>query len=571
MRAMRSNPKHNSMQLTQRLQKWLLPLSASVLTGCLPAASDSPQSIPEPLQHGLIYCSEGNPESFNPQLGTSGTTVDASASQIYDRLIDYDDETKTFVAALATNWQALDKGTRYRFTLRENVAFHQNDLFQPSRTFNADDVLFSFQRWLNEQHPYHYVNGGQYPFFTSSGLIRLIERVEKVDAHTVDFYLKRPDSSFLANLATDFAVILSAEYGEQLANNGTMGMIDFRPIGTGPYEFVEFRKDILIRYFRHQEYWREAPDIEHLVYSITPNANKRMLKLITGECDVIPYPLVNELRALDVDGKIEVASEVNPNVSFWAFNTARAPFDQPLVRQALSHAVNRSAIIDTIYSGNAQLAHSLLPETSWAYNEDIKRYAYDPQLARELLAEAGFPNGFSMSIWAMPIQRVYNPNAQRMAELIQADLAEIGVRANIVSYEWNTFRRRLARGEHESVLIGWVADHADPDNFYRPILSCAAIGSGNRANYCNPELDQLLIQAISETQQAQRRPLYDQIQNLVSQQVPLLPIANSLRYQAHQADITGVELPPYGGISFRNAKRLPPEPMPAQDNAEDQP
>lgn len=233
--------------------------------------------------------------------------------------------------------------------------------------------------------------------------------------------------------------------------------------------------------------------------------------------------------------------------------------------------MNRSAIIDTIYSGNAQLAHSLLPETSWAYNEDIKRYAYDPQLARELLAEAGFPNGFSMSIWAMPIQRVYNPNAQRMAELIQADLAEIGVRANIVSYEWNTFRRRLARGEHESVLIGWVADHADPDNFYRPILSCAAIGSGNRANYCNPELDQLLIQAISETQQAQRRPLYDQIQNLVSQQVPLLPIANSLRYQAHQADITGVELPPYGGISFRNAKRLPPEPMPAQDNAEDQP
>ncbi|RUO65493.1 ABC transporter substrate-binding protein [Pseudidiomarina planktonica] len=564
---MRSNPKQATGTFTQCLQKWLAPLSVTVLAACSPAAeSDKPRVIPEPLQHGLIYCSEGNPESFNPQLGTSGTTVDATASQIYDRLLDFDDQSKTFVAALATDWEALDNGTRYRFNLREKVAFHQNFMFQPSRTFNADDVVFSFQRWLDKNHPYHYVNGGQYPFFTSSGLIRLIERVEKVGPYTVDFYLKRPDSSFLANLATDFTVILSAEYGEQLRANNTMGMIDFRPIGTGPYEFVEFRKDILIRYFRHQEYWRETPELEHLVYSITPNANKRMLKLITGECDVIPYPLVNELQALDVNSKIEVASEVNPNVAFWAFNTAKPPFDDPLVRQALSHAVNRPAIIDTIYSGNAQLAHSLLPETSWAYSEEVNRYPYDPKRARKLLADAGFPNGFMMDIWAMPVQRVYNPNAQRMAELIQADLAEIGVRANIVSYEWNTFRRRLARGEHQSVLIGWVADHADPDNFYRPILSCAAIGSGNRANYCNPALDQLLIKAISETEQAKRRPLYDQIQNIVSQQVPVLPIANSLRFQAHQADITGVELPPYGGISFRNAKRLSPAELQQADS-----
>jgi len=535
-------------------------LLCGALVGCNPAPQSNAgkSTIPEPLQNGLIYCSEGNPETFNPQLGTSGTTVDASASQIYDRLLDYDDESKDFVPALAESWQALEQGTRYRFKLRENVAFHSNELFTPSRPMNADDVIFSFRRWLNKDHPYHAVNGGAYPFFTSSGLIRLIERVEKVDDYQVDFYLKRPDSSFLANLATDFAVILSAEYGRTLRSAGTKRLIDNLPIGTGPFEFVEFRKDVLIRFQRHKNYWREAPAIEQLVYSITPNANKRMLKLLTGECDVIPYPLVAELKALDVGADIEVAKEVNPNVGFWAFNTQREPFDDVRVRKALSHAINRNVILQTIYSGNAELADSLLPESSWAYTKAHTRYPYDVERARELLAEAGYADGFAMDIWAMPVQRAYNPNAQRMAELMQADLANVGVEVNIVSYEWNTFRRRLGRGEHDSVLIGWVADHADPDNFYRPLLSCAAIGSGNRANYCNPELDQLLIQAISETELPARKKLYQAVQQLVSDEVPVLPLAHSLRFQAHRADITGVQLPPYGGISFRNAKRLPP-------------
>ncbi|WP_417438082.1 ABC transporter substrate-binding protein [Idiomarina sp.] len=526
----------------------VLVIAAVFLSGC---QSEEPE--PAPLADGIIYCSEGNPASFNPQLVTSGTTVDATAAQLYDRLIDYDAEQQKFVPALAKRWETLDNGTRYRFHLREGVKFHTTNYFQPSRELTADDVQFSFNRWLDETSLYHQV-GGSYPFFRATGLDQLINKVVKIDKMTVDIVLNNADSSFLANLATDFAIILSAEYAQQLLIEDRPGQIDALPIGTGPYRFESYRKDVLIRYSRHPGYWREGPGIEHLVYSITPNANKRMLKLVTGECDIIPYPLVSELQALNREQLI-VTDEVSPNVSFWAFNTEKAPFDDPRVRQALSHAINREAIIQTIYYGNAELAQSILPPTSWAYDDRGIQYQYDPEKAKRLLEEAGHSN-LNINIWAMPVQRVYNPNARRMAELMQSDLAQIGVSASIVSYEWNTFRRRLSRGEHDTVLIGWYADNADPDNFFRPLLSCAAVATGgNRANWCHPGFDQLLYSAIATTVPEERKALYQSAQHLLNQQQPLLPIAHSKRFQAQQKNISGVELPPYGGINFRLATK----------------
>lgn len=523
-------------------------ISAFLVSGC---QSEKPE--PAPLANGIIYCSEGNPDTFNPQLVTSGTTVDATAAQLYDRLIDYDAKQQKFVPALAKRWETLDNGTRYRFHLREGVQFHHTDYFQPTRELTAEDVQFSFNRWLDETSLYHSV-GGSYPFFSATGLDQLINKVVKIDKMTVDIVLNNADSSFLANLATDFAIILSSEYAQQLLAVDRPGQIDTLPIGTGPYRFESYRKDVLIRYSRHPEYWREGPGIDHLVYSITPNANKRMLKLVTGECDIIPYPLVSELKALNRE-ELLVTNEVSPNVSFWAFNTKKEPFNDPLVRQALSHAINREAIIQTIYYGNAELAQSILPPTSWAYDDRGIQYRYDPEKAKRLLQEAGHPN-LNINIWAMPVQRVYNPNARRMAELMQSDLAQIGVSASIVSYEWNTFRRRLSRGEHDTVLIGWYADNADPDNFFRPLLSCAAVATGgNRANWCHPGFDQLLYSAIATTNAEERKALYQSAQHLLNQQQPLLPIAHSKRFQAQQKNIRGVELPPYGGINFRLATK----------------
>lgn len=528
----------------------LLALSTCmVMTACQPG-----RDLPE--LEGLLYCAEGNPESFNPQLVTSGTTLDMTANQLYDRLIEYDAEQQAFVPALATEWHISDDGLRYSFVLRDDVSFHTTQYFQPTRKFSAKDVLFSFSRWFDDEHPYHRVSGRGYPFFTSSGLPELIEHISTPSEREVVIQLAQPDSSFLANLASDFAIVLSEEYAALQMENGTPEMIDQLPIGTGPFQFADFRKDVHVRFIRNSNYWREPARMEQVVFRITPSDHKRMLMLLTGDCDISPYPPARDVEWLKRQPTIDVQQTTSPNTAFWALNTTREPFDDPNVRQALAHAIDRDALLRAVYFGHAVRADSILPESSWAHAPQPQAFAHDPSRARELLRDAGYPNGFSMSLWAMPVQRAYNPNARLMAERIQSDLAQVGIQATIVTYEWSTFRRRLGDGEHDSVLIGWSADHADPDNFFRPLLSCTAKASGaNRAQWCDPMFDELLNAAIRSNQPDVRGHFYAQAQEYLGAEIPLIPIAHSIRFQASRAHIGGATLTPFGGISLRGVYR----------------
>lgn len=533
----RSAPGHSFLPL----------LVAAVVSACQP-------QLPETVRSGLVYCSEGSPEAFNPQLVTSGTTIDAISQQLYDRLLDIDPQSGELKPLLATHWQVNDSGTVYEFTLRSGVQFHQTEYFTPGRPFNSDDVIFTFNRIMDKNHPFHYQGGGNYPFFQSVDWANLVERVVATSDNTVRFELSRPDSSFLSNLATDFAAILSAEYGAAVLAQGQPGRIDSHPVGTGPFRFKEYQKDVLIRYYRHKNYWREQAKPEQLVFDIVPNNARRMAKLFTHECDVVAFPRVAELGLISQRPDVDVQESTSMNIGFWAFNTAKPPFDDARVRLALAMAINREAILQAVYFGYATAANSVLPPTSWAYNADLPELPFDQTQAKALLAEAGYANGFSMDIWAMPVQRLYNPNALKMAEMMQADLAQIGVRATIVSYEWNSFRRKLSNNEHDSVLIGWSADNADPDNFFRPLLSCSAAQTGtNRANWCDANFDRLISQALLTSDQKQRRSYYMAAQQYLAEQMPLLSIAHSQRFQALNSDISGIEINPYGGISLATA------------------
>jgi cationic peptide transport system substrate-binding protein len=525
----------------------LILLSSAAMLGCQP-------QLPETVRSGLVYCSEGSPEAFNPQLVTSGTTIDAISQQLYDRLLDIAPDTGELIPGLAQSWHVSDDGKTYQFKLHPNVQFHQTEYFTPTRPLQAEDVVFTFNRIMQASHPFHNEGGGNYPFFQSVDWAGLVDSVIADSVLQVRFELSRPDSSFLSNLATDFAAILSAEYGQQLVTSGDRSRIDSHPIGTGPFRFKEYQKDVLIRYYRHKNYWQELAKPEQLVFDIVPNNARRMAKLFTHECDVVAFPRVAELGLISQRLDVDVQESTSMNIGFWAFNTAKPPFDNVKVRQALAHAINRDAILQAVYYGYATMANSVLPPTSWAYNPDLPVQQYDPERAKELLAEAGYASGFSMDIWAMPVQRLYNPNALKMAELIQADLAQIGIRASIVTYEWNSFRRKLGANEHDSVLIGWSADNADPDNFFRPLLSCSAAQTGtNRANWCDENFDRLISQALLTADQKQRRSYYLAAQQYLAEQMPLLTIAHSQRFQAISSDITGVKINPYGGIALANA------------------
>jgi cationic peptide transport system substrate-binding protein len=505
----------------------------------------------------ITFCSESNPSSFNPQLDTSSTTADASAHQIYDRLLEFNPTNGIIEPGLASSWVVSDDGLSYTFQLRRGVPFHTTKYFTPSRTFNADDVIFSIDRWRNAAHPYHDVSGGSYPYFDSLRLDQRIKSVERINGYRIEITLFTPDSSFLANLATDFAVILSEEYAIDLMTMGRPADLDRLPIGTGPYKFRSFRQNQYIRFERHEDYFLPTTGPQQLVFDITARSSLRMAKLITGECDATAFPSQSDLAVIEERSDLTLLEKPGLNVGFWAFNTSKAPFDNPKVRQALALAVDKTSLLDAVYLGQATRAKSLVPSASWAYQSNARELGYNPVRARELLDEAGVPYNFAMDIWAMPVQRAYNPNAMKMAQLMKSYLADVGVTVNIVSYDWNIFRENLRLGMHDSVLIGWNADNGDPDNFYRPLLTCDAIPSGtNRAMWCNREYDALIELALLTDDFDERSALYHQANELIFEQMPLMPIAHAFQYQAVRSDIINMQINPFGGIRFDNVERI---------------
>jgi len=503
----------------------------------------------------IIYCSEGSPEGFNPQIITSGVTVDATSKQLYNRLITFSGIKNDIVPSLAKSWHVTKDGKKITFYLRKDVQFHQTKYFTPTRNLNADDVLFSFNRVLDTNHEYHHISGGNYPFFQSVELDSIIEGIEKINDYTIRFQLTRADSSILANLATDFAVILSEEYAQQLSNLGLHKQIDLLPIGTGPYQLKEYRAGSYIRYTSHANYWGSKPDIEQLIFDITPSNTGRLTKLLAGECDVVAYPIAHNKIIERPDLTLDAVTSYN--VGYLGFNTTKPPFDNKLVRKAISLAINKQAILDTIYFGKADIANTIIPPSSWAYDKTLPKHEYSVSHATKLLQQAGYPNGFTMNIWAMPVQRSYNPDALTMAKLIQGDLQKIGVNVTITSnYEWSMFLKLVAEGEHQAVLLGWSADHPDPDNFFSPILSCASALKGNsRTFWCNHKFDEHIQSALRTDNINKRKKHYAQALKIIAEEVPLVPIAHSKRYQGRNNKISGKLLNAFGGINFTEVSK----------------
>lgn len=532
--------------MTSRVATRLLMLCGLLIATTACQQQDDKLTAP----NGLVYCSEGNPESFNPQIVTSGTTIDATSHQIYSRLIDDNAGSSHFIPALATSWTISDDGLVYDFTLRQGVHFHTTQYFTPSREMNADDVVFSFSRIIDANNPFHHTAQRGFPFFDSIGFSKLIKSISKVDNYHVRFELNYPDASFLANLATDFAVVLSAEYAEQQLAKGTPQLLDTNAVGTGPYQLVEYVKNQFIRYRRNPQYWGQPPESKQLVFDITPRSTVRLSKLIVGDCSISALPKAGELQVAKDNNALEIDSRPGMNVAYWALNTKKPPFNDVRVRQALAYAIDKRSLLNAVYHDTAVVASGILPPSSWAFPDDNIDQQYNPAKARELLAEAGI-NKLNIDIWAMPVARSYNPNPQKTAELLQADLKAVGIHVNIISFDWSVFTQRLANSDYDSVLIGWSADNSDPDNFFSPLLSCGSIESHNNwANWCNRGFDSLLRQAKNITDQQARKKLYLAAEAIIDQEVPVIPLAYAQRMLLKRKQAPFVKLMPFGGIAF---------------------
>lgn len=499
----------------------------------------------------LVYCSEGSPENFTPAINTTGTSFDA-ARPVYDKLVAFKRGTTEVEPSLAESWDVADGGKTITFKLRKGVKFHSGvNGFKPSRDFNADDVLWSFNRMWKEDHPYAKVSGGKYDYFNDMDMPNLLESLEKKDDYTVVMKLKEPNMPILANLAMDFAAIGSAEYADMLLKGGKPEQFDQTPVGTGPFSFVAYQKDAAIRYKKNAAYFGEKALVDDLVFAITPDPTARLAKLKKGECHFMIAPRPADLEEIKNDSTLNLISQSGLNIAYWAFNVQKPPFDKKEVRQAFNMAIDKAAIIKDVYMGAGVAAKNLIPPTLWGYNDTVQDYPFDQAKAKSLLQGAGI-TALEIDLWYMPVQRPYNPNAKRIAEMMQADLAKVGVNAKLVTYEWGEYRKRAQQGEHMTAQLGWTGDNGDPDNFFF-LRGCAAArpGGQNLTKWCNKDYTDMLDKARASSDMAERTKLYEAMQVIEHDEAPDLKLAHSIVFEAMRKEVTGFKQSPLGSHEFQ--------------------
>lgn len=501
----------------------------------------------------LVYCSEASPETFNPISGVADSTMDASARTMFDRLVEFPAGSTEVVPGLAERWDVSENGKVYTFHLRTGVKFQSTEDFTPSRDFNADDVIYTINRQLDPKNPYHALGGSRYEYFSAMGLDKLIDKVEKVDERTVRFTIKSPDVTFLANLAMSYLSMGSLEQVEAYVKAGTPEKLEQTPVGTGPFQLVAYQQDAGIRYRAFDAYWGGRPKIDDLIFAITSDASTRTLKMKAGECDVSTLPLQTDLASLKTAPNIDLQSLVAQNIGVIGFNVTRPELADVNVRRALAMAINRPAIIRAVYGEAGTLARGLVPkEQMGSVSSDLPDpNEYNPDAARKLLKESGQEKDLSLKIWAMPVSRPYNPNARRMAEMIQADWAAVGVKAEIVTYEWADYLKRTAAGEHDVYLLGGSTDNGDPDNLLSYMLSCAAIdGGSNRSRWCNRDFQALLDKGRISQEKAERAAIYHKAQEIIDTELPLLSVASSMVYVPVNKRVSGYRIDPFNRHIF---------------------
>ncbi|MFB5674283.1 ABC transporter substrate-binding protein [Paenibacillus terreus] len=535
----------------------MMLVAVIALAGCGGGAGESADPAANPpadqgdgsKNNTLIFGRGGDSVALDPSITTDGESSKV-AKQIFDTLLVYEEGSTTVKPSLAESYEVSADGLVYTFKLKAGVKFHDGT------DFNADAVVFNFNRWSDPNSPYKF-EGDSFDYYDSmfgSPDNRVIKEVKAVDDLTVQFTLNAPQAPFLQNIAMTSFSIGSPKAIEEKKEN-----FKSEPVGTGPFKFVEWKRNDSITLEKNPDYWQEGlPKLDKVIIRSIPDNTARFNALQNGEIDIMEDLNADDLAVLESNPNLQKIERPSFNVSYIGFNVKKKPFDNPLVRQALNHAVNKQALVDAFFGGSAIPAKNPMPPTLWGYNDSIQDYEYDLEKAKQLLAEAGYPNGLpeEVTFYAMPVSRPYMPDGKKVAEAIQADFEKIGVKVNIQSPEWATYLDDLKAGEKDDIyMLGWTGDNGDPDNFIYTLLDKDTIPGNNRSFYVNEELHKVLVEAQQETDQDKRAALYEKAQEIIKKDAPWVPLVHTTPLLAARADLkgytpspTGTE--PYSGIYF---------------------
>jgi peptide/nickel transport system substrate-binding protein len=521
----------------------ILMLAISVfLVGCNSKTSGKNRSASNGSKKDtLVFARGGDSTSLDPITTTEGEAFIVTMN-IFETLLVYGDQDTTVHPGLAEKWEISPDGLTYTFHLRQGVKFHDGT------DFNADAVVFNFDRWMNgdaDKFPYYTMFGG---YKKDEG--HVIKEVKAVDSNTVQFVLKRPQAPFLKNLAMSAFGIASPaaikKYGDKFREH---------PVGTGPFKFVEWKQNDRISLEKNPDYWKKGlPKLNKVIFRVIPENSSRLNALANGEVDLVDGLNNSDEASVTSNNNLQLIKRPSMNVGFLGFTVNRKPFDNKLVRQALNMAIDKKSIIESFYGGQAIPAKNPIPPSIEGYNDDIKEYPFDLEQAKKLLAEAGYPNGFKMDLWAMPVARPYMPDAQKIAEVIQESFRKIGVTANIRSVDWATYLQKAVRGEFDAFLLGGTGDNGDADNLLYTMLDKDSIGANNYFHYSNDKLHDILIKAQTENDQTKRNELYKEAQVIIHEDAPMVPLVHSTPLLAAVKNLSGYVPHPTGTEALTNVE-----------------
>ena len=509
----------------------------------------------------LVFGSSGDVSRLDPADVTDGESI-SRMDNIFEGLVEYEAGSTEIKPCLAESWDISENGKEIVFHLKKGVKFHDGT------DFNADAVVFSFERQYNPEHPYYQYGEWAYWGYMFSD----IDRVEKIDDYTVKLILSEPNASIMTSLAMFTVCIVSPANAEKYGEDAFK-----HPCGTGPFKFVEWVKDDHITLEANENYWRERPKIDKIIFRVIPDPSARLLSLEVGEIHGMEYPNPADFDRIKANSNLVLMPEPGMNIGFMAMNTGYGYVDanqngvkdpdeplektpgyfEPLtkkeVRQAINMAIDKEAIVRDIFMGTASVAKNGMPPFMLGYNDEIEDYPYDPARAKELLAEAGYPDGFEVTLHVMPVSRPYMFDPPKIGEAIQSYLAAVGIKVNFYQVDWATYLQETEAGMHQMCLLGWTGDNGDPDNFLNVLygLNACSIGTaGNYAFYTNEENQELLTKALRTYDVEKRAEYYKKAQELIHEDAGWVFLAHSNQNMVFRKNVEGFVLHPTSRMFF---------------------
>jgi peptide/nickel transport system substrate-binding protein len=496
----------------------------------------------------FIFGRGGDSVQLDPAIVTDGESFRVTG-QCLEPLYQYEPGSTTPIPALATGCTANEASTEWTCTLREGVTFHDGT------DFNADAVIFNFERWRFTDNPYHFESQVfEYYEYMWGGFddTSFISDIEKIDDYTIKFVLSVPLAPFLANLAMDMFAISSPAAIEQYGED--YGLPAVGCVGTGPFKYVEWVEGDHITVEAYDDYWGGRPSIDQIVWRVIPDDSARYLALKAGDIHALETATAEDIAAADADPDLYVQARPALNTGYLAFSYAIEEMRDINFRKAVVHAINREGLVEAFLGEYGEVATNFLPPLIMGHNDDIEDWPYDTDLAAQFLADAGFPDGISevtlaqdlldadgnvvhaagdkipLTLYYLPVTRFYYPSPKEIGEAMAADLARAGINVTLeLAGDWSTYlglrRNGLLAGLY---MLGWGGDNGDPDNFHNyfwgGLSSADEVKEPDQREgwYANQEVATLCYEAAINPDRAEREQIYNQIEVLLHEDVARL-------------------------------------------------